>query len=105
MTKKYYCERCGRKINHQGRCLPCNYLYKYKKYCPGLKISDGYDFKNNMDINLVRYVKNNRLAKNDNSDLAVFGFGDMAKIHMVISNVFNKVKAKTQTNQTILNFA
>lgn len=105
MTKKYTCERCDRKINHEGRCLPCNYLYKYKKYCPGLKISDGYDIKNEMDINLVRYVKNNRLPKNDNSDLANFGFDNIAKVHMTIANVFRNVAKCTESNQSLFAFA
>lgn len=48
------CERCGRDINHKGRCLPCNYLYKHKAWFPGLKESEEYDAINGMDLQLVK---------------------------------------------------
>ncbi|PIN81339.1 hypothetical protein COV13_01520 [Candidatus Woesearchaeota archaeon CG10_big_fil_rev_8_21_14_0_10_32_9] len=47
------CERCNREINHNGRCLPCNYLYKHKAFFPGLRISDEYDKTHNVDLELV----------------------------------------------------
>ena len=47
------CERCDREISHTGRCLPCNYLYKHKSFFPGLRISDEYDKKHNLDLELV----------------------------------------------------
>ena len=47
------CERCNRDINHKGRCLPCNYLYKHKAFFSGLRISDEYDLSHNMDLGLV----------------------------------------------------
>jgi len=30
-TKKFLCIACGRRINHQGKCLPCNIKAKRKK--------------------------------------------------------------------------
>ena len=51
-TKK--CERCGREINHIGRCLPCNYLYKHKAWFPGLRESDNYDSDHGMDVEVVK---------------------------------------------------
>ena len=54
------CERCNREINHLGRCLPCNYLYKYKSFFPGLRESEEYDLKNHMDINLVKELVSNK---------------------------------------------
>lgn len=53
-TKNNFCERCGREINHKGRCLPCNYLYKHKKYFPGLKENPNYDIKHGIDTNMVK---------------------------------------------------
>jgi len=54
IEKEKSCERCGREINHKGRCLPCNYLYKNKTYFPGLRESSEYDLNHNFDINLVK---------------------------------------------------
>lgn len=48
------CERCGREINHLGKCLPCNYFYKHKVYFPGLKESEEYDKKHNLDIGEIK---------------------------------------------------
>ena len=48
------CERCGREINHNGRCLPCNYLYKHKAWFPGLRESEDYDTSHGMDLQLVK---------------------------------------------------
>lgn len=53
-NKNNFCERCGREINHKGRCLPCNYLYKHKKYFPGLRESPDYDAKYGMDTTMVK---------------------------------------------------
>lgn len=53
-NKNNLCERCGRKINQKGRCLPCNYLYKNKKYFPGLKENSDYDIEHGMDPNVVK---------------------------------------------------
>lgn len=51
--KTYSCKRCDRDIYHQGRCLPCNYLYKHRKYYPGLRESHNYDKQHGMDTVLV----------------------------------------------------
>ncbi len=48
------CERCDRDINHKGRCLPCNYLYKHKAWFPGLRESEEYDVSHDMDLQLVK---------------------------------------------------
>lgn len=52
-NKLRFCERCGRAIKHKGKCLPCNYLYKHKKYYPGLKDNPNYDIQHNMNPDLV----------------------------------------------------
>ncbi len=61
--KDSYCERCGREINHPGRCLPCNYLYKNKAYFPGLRENSEYDLKHNFDIKLVKSLLNEKEFK------------------------------------------
>lgn len=49
------CERCTRPIiNVRGRCLPCNYFYKYKRYYPGLKSAPEYDLAHGLDLSTVR---------------------------------------------------
>ena len=53
-NKNNLCERCGREINHKGRCLPCNYLYKHKKYLPGLRENPDYDVNHGIDTNMVK---------------------------------------------------
>ncbi|MBS3155406.1 hypothetical protein J4404_02820 [Candidatus Woesearchaeota archaeon] len=53
-NKASFCERCSREINHKGRCLPCNYLYKHRKYFPGLMENPDYDIKQGIDTNMVK---------------------------------------------------
>lgn len=52
-NKLHFCERCDRTIKHKGKCLPCNYLYKHKKYYPGLKENPNYDIQHNMNPEFV----------------------------------------------------
>ncbi|MFH1637276.1 MAG: hypothetical protein ABIB71_02515 [Candidatus Woesearchaeota archaeon] len=59
----YKCQRCGREINHLGRCLPCNYLYKHKKYFGGLRESPEYDSQHGMDIGLAKKIISERTKK------------------------------------------
>ena len=48
------CERCTRPIiNVRGRCLPCNYFYKHKRYYRGLKSAPKYDFAQGLDPSTV----------------------------------------------------
>lgn len=53
-SKKGACERCTRPIiNIHGRCLPCNYLYKHKRYYPGLRSAPEYDAEHGFDLKIV----------------------------------------------------
>src|SRR3990167_2972466 len=64
--KKYLCERCGRLIKQRGKCLPCNYLYKHKKYFRGLKESPDYDLSHGIDPNFVKEIINEGWNKKEN---------------------------------------
>ncbi len=54
--KEHSCERCDRLIKQRGKCLPCNYLYKHKKYFGGLKESPEYDISHGIDPNFVKEI-------------------------------------------------
>lgn len=60
-----HCERCNREIKHRGRCLPCNYFYKHKKYYPGLRESPEYDIRNGINPDLVKQtiLESSKLVK------------------------------------------
>lgn len=65
IEKNYTCERCGREIIKRGRCLPCNYFYKYKAYYPGLRRCDEYDKMHNFNTELVRKLLEEKKYKPD----------------------------------------
>ena len=66
--KNKSCERCGREINHVGRCLPCNYLYKHKAYFSGLRESEEYDKKHSFDIDEVKKIIEEKKLKTPKID-------------------------------------
>lgn len=54
----FECERCSRKIKRKGRCLPCNYFYKHKKYFPGLLKNPDYDKVHGIEPELAEKLIN-----------------------------------------------
>lgn len=70
-SRLHFCERCKRVIKHKGKCLPCNYLYKYKRYYPGLKENSNYDLKHHLNPDFVKGLiktgrnKNIKVVEND----------------------------------------
>ncbi|MFC1800922.1 HRDC domain-containing protein [Nanoarchaeota archaeon] len=100
------CERCSRKLNHKGRCLPCNYLYKYKSWIRGLRESKDYDSEHGIDVKLVKrlmtekiFIKQEKLksvpkTKIDIESTGCTGFlkAELLKWRNSLDNVFNLYK-------------
>ena len=58
--KFHKCERCRREIRSIGRCLPCNYFYKHKRYFPGLRENHDYDKAHGMEDEFVKQIANEK---------------------------------------------
>ena len=63
MEKPYDCERCGIKLSHRGRCLPCNYFYKHNRYIFALKENPEYDKQHGMHPLLAKLLIENYQLK------------------------------------------